>query len=167
MKKVLLIVPVLILIALIIFLFNGKETYPKPLSAKDIDGLDSSEIIKDMQNGYETIDLKANPFGYVEINGWENQALIKKVSAIVEWKTPKKLGAGNNYIGYSFDGKNYNETGPFKESENVTRTIIEVPVDASSNLNNLSVRFRGQDMDFGPDAIAEVSIRLKVTSSWI
>lgn len=149
-------------IILLIFSFPREiEVYPKPLNAKDTDGTPSNEILQNMENGYEMVILKVYPFGYLEVE-WENIGFFKKAFAIVEWKTHKDLGAGNIYIGYSFDRKNYTEAGPFNENEDFTKTIIEIPLNLSSNINNLRIRFRGEDLDFATDAIAEVNIKLKV-----
>jgi hypothetical protein len=139
-----------------------EEVYLTPLKARDTDGTPPNEIIENMEKGFEMVILKVHPFGYLEIGKWEKVKFLKKAFAIVEWKTYRDLGAGNIYIGYSFDGKNYVETGPFNESENLTKTTLEIPVSFFSNLEDLRIRFRGEDTDFAIDAIAEVNIKLKV-----
>jgi hypothetical protein len=164
MKKFLIIFAI-ILILIIVFLFLSQEVvYSEPLKAKDSDGTISSQIIEDMKMKYEMVILKTYPFGYVEVEGWKGSGLLKKAFAIVEWKTYRDSGAGNIYIGYFFDGKNYTEVGPFNESEDFVKTVLEIPVNFFSDLNKLRVRFRGEDLDFAADAIAEVNIKLKVIS---
>lgn len=168
--KILKILFLLILVSVfLIFLFSREyETYLRPLEANDTDGTPSEEIIQNMDNGFESVILKLYPFGYLEVYKWEDSGFLKKAFAIVDWKTYKEMGAGNIYIGYSFDGKKYYEVGPFKESDNVTETVIEVPVNLFSDLKKLIIRFRGEDLDYAADAIAEVRIRLKtIRYNWI
>lgn len=143
-------------------LFTEEEVILYPNFAKDSDGSQSEEIIKNMKEKYETIILKFYPYGYIEVWGWEKQKYIKKVYAIAEWKAEEELGAGNIYIGYSFDGKNYFEIGPFNGSSEYTKTTIEIPTNLFTNIENLRIRFRGEDLDYGIDATAEVKIFLKV-----
>lgn len=161
MKKKMLIA-VFLLILLVVFFPMQEEVYLKPLEAKDSDGTPSHEILENMRKCCETVILKFNPYGYLEVKKWEKVNFLKKAFAIVNWKTYEDLGAGNIYIGYSFDGKNYEEVGPFGESKNFKETILEIPVNFFSDLSNLRVRFRGEDLDFATDAIAEVNIKLKV-----
>ena len=160
--KLVLVSVVLISIVLVMFFPIEVESYPKPLKAKDTDGTPSDEIINNTNSGFETVILKFNPFGYIEVQEWEKVDFLKKVYVVVEWKAYKDLGAGNIYIGYSFDGKNYTEIGPFNESDEVKTEIIEIPANFS-DISKLRIRFRGEDLDFATDAIAEVKILLKVT----
>jgi hypothetical protein len=160
MKKVLLAI-ILSALAIVLFVPGESEVYPAALKAKDTDGTPSDEILQHMLSGHEPVILKYFPFGYLEVEEWEKVILPKKVFAIVDWKTYKDLGAGNIYIGYSFDGKEYKEIGPFNESDG-TQTVLEVPVNIFSDISNLRIRFRGEDLDFATDAVAEVSIKLKV-----
>jgi hypothetical protein len=152
-----------IIIAIFLFFSLEKHGTAIPTFAKDTDGTDSNDIIKNMQNGHELVILKVDPYGYVELSGWKSRGLLKKAAATAEWKTYKDLGAGNIYLGYSFGG-NYTEIGPFSESEEFTKTIIEIPVGMFADLSKLKVRFRGEDTDFAADAIAEVGIKLETTS---
>jgi hypothetical protein len=159
------IISIIILLAIIIFIvaffISETQTYGKPLGAFSTDGTPSTIIISNMNVSHQKVSLKTNPFGYIEIRGWTGHGIIKKAIATFEWKTDKDMGAGKIYIGYSFGG-NYTETGPFDESENFTTSEIEIPFGISNDLSKLKVRFRGEDLDFGPDAIADVSIKLKV-----
>jgi len=150
---------VAILIALLLFAFlKEQEVYLDAISAADSDGTDSSDIISNMKDGYELVSLKANPFGFIEVRGFKHSGIAKKAYATYEWHVYQDLGAANIYVGYSFDGKKYFEQGPFDDSGNIT---IEIPVNPFYNLENLRLRFRGEDADFGPDAIAEVRMKLK------
>jgi hypothetical protein len=160
-RNILIVTLSVIAIFLIVFFISEKQTYAKPLSAFNTDGTPSTIIINNMNASHQKVILKTSPFGYIEIRGWDSQGLIKKVVATVEWKTYEDMGAGNIYIGYSFGG-NYTEIGPFRESENFTTNEIEIPLISSNEISKLKVRFRGEDLDFGPDAIADVSIKLKV-----
>lgn len=157
-KKILILIFVLILL----FFPHQQEVYPKPIEAKDSDGTLSNEILENMEKCCETVILKFNPYGYVEVRKWEKVNFPKKAFATVSWRTYKGLGAGNIYIGYSFDGIKYEEAGPFGETEDFNQTTLEIPVNFFSDLSNLRVRFRGEDLDFATDAIAEVRIKLKV-----
>lgn len=162
-RNLFIILAILSIIFIFFFLFSKEEEiYLYPQKAKDSDGTDSQEIINNMKNGFETIILKHYPFGYVEVEEWGKIKHLKKVYAIVEWKADEDLGAGNIYVGYSFDGKEYKEVGPFNASSHVRKEVIEIPIKPFSNIDNLRVRFRGEDLDFGLDAVAEVSIKLKV-----
>ena len=80
------------------------------------------------------------------------------------WKAEKDFGAGNIFIGYSFDGKNYIEIGPFEGSNEYKLDIIEIPTNFLTNIENLRIRFRGEDIDYALDAFAEVKVWLKVIS---
>jgi hypothetical protein len=160
-KIVVLLLAASLFLSAVLFFLSEKEVYPKLLSARDTDGTEAGDIISGMENGYEMVILKANPFGYLEAGGWENAGLLKNATALVEWKTFEGLGAGSIYIGYSF-GENYTELGPFNESSNNTITEVGIPASPFTDISKLKVRFRGEDMDFGPDAIAEVRMRLKV-----
>lgn len=155
-------IAIFFLILVVVFFPQQEEVYLKPLEAKDSDGTPSNEILENMEKCCEAVILKFNPYGYLEVIKWEKINFPKKAFAIVSWRTYKDLGAGNIYIGYSFDGKNYKEIGPFNENENFTETTIEIPLNFFSDLSNLKVRFRGEDLDFATDAIAEVNIKLKV-----
>ncbi|MBU5687810.1 MAG: hypothetical protein KQA31_00145 [Candidatus Aenigmarchaeota archaeon] len=149
-----------ILIGLLLTLtVKEKEIYLEPLYARDSDGSDSEDIINNMKENYEIVSLKANPFGYVELSKFQFKGFIKRIDAEFYWNIYEDFGGGNIYIGYSFDGKNYIEKGPFNESGSYK---IDIPVNIFSNLNNLRLRFRGEDLDFGPDALAEVKMKLKV-----
>jgi len=161
-KALILIFSILIFCSILLHIFPTEEIYAKPLRAKDSDGTQSEEILENMRKGYETIILKHFPYGFLEVEEWEKVKFPKKAYAIIKWRTYEELGAGNIYIGYSFDGKNYKEIGPFNESVNFTTTIIEIPVNPLSDLSKLKVRFRGEDTDFGVDAISEVRIELKI-----
>lgn len=158
-KKILALILLLIFLALLFP--QEQEVYPIPLEAKDTDGTPSREILENMEKCCESVILKFNPYGYLEVRKWEKVNLPKKAFAIVRWRTYKDLGAGNIYIGYSFDGKNYKEIGPLGETEDFNETVLEIPLNIFSDLSNLRVRFRGEDLDFATDAIAEVSIKLK------
>ncbi|MFH8093132.1 MAG: hypothetical protein QXM38_04270 [Candidatus Aenigmatarchaeota archaeon] len=158
--KIFLIAVLLIVLALSLNL-KEKEFYLEPFDAKDSDGSDSDDIINNMKNSYEIVSLKTNPFGYIEIRGFQPKGLLKKAYAEFYWKLYEDLGGGNIYVGYSFDGKNYVEEGPFNESGSLK---INIPVNIFSNLNELSLRFRGEDLDFAADAVAEVKIKLKIYS---
>lgn len=162
MKLKIVIIAVISILILFLFFPREMEVYPKPIKAKDTDGTPQEEILENMKNGFEMVILKFYPFGYLEITEWEKVRFLKEVYAIIEWRTYKGLGAGNIYIGYSFDGKNYIEFGPFNESENITKTVIKIPVNIFSDISRLKIRFRGEDIDFALDAIAEVNIKLKV-----
>jgi len=151
----------LIIIFIVSILWPTEEIYVNPLRARDSDGTPSEEILENMKNGYEVVILKHFPYGFLEVEEWEKVRFLKKAYLIVEWRTYEELGAGNIYIGYSFDGKKYMEIGPFNESLNFTKTVIEIPVNPFSDLSKLKVRFRGEDIDFGIDAIAEIKIELK------
>jgi hypothetical protein len=146
---------------LAMFFGSEKNMRPNPLSARDTDGTDPSDIIKNMEGGYEMVILKVNPFGYVEIEGWESVGLLKSATLEVEWKTYSDLGAGNIYVGYSL-GDDYVEIGPFNESSEAVKREIAIPVSPFTDMGNLKARFRGEDIDFGPDAIAEVRMNLRV-----
>jgi hypothetical protein len=160
-KKIALVSLLVVSLFLSVFFLSERETFAKPLRASDTDGTPSSEIIRSISSSHEKVILKVNPFGYLEAGGWESQGMIKRIVAMVEWRTYKDLGAGNIYIGYSFGG-DYVESGPFSESDSFTTNQMEIPLNSSSDLSNLKIRFRGEDTDYGPDAVAEVSIRLKV-----
>lgn len=164
-KKIIATIFFSVVLAILLFklLVHEEEVYLEPLEAKDSDGTPSEEILKNMEKCCESVILKFHPYGYLEVTRWEKASFPKKCLAIVNWRTYKDLGAGNIYIGYSFDGKNYKEVGPFNESENFKETAIEIPVSLFTDLSNLRVRFRGEDLDFATDAIAEVNIKLKVT----
>jgi hypothetical protein len=161
-KKILIMVGVAVLALSIVYFMSERQVTPRILNATDTDGTRTAEIIASMASSHEKVILKVNPFGYVAVGGWENTGLAKSVQAIIEWKTYKDFGAGNIYIGYSFGG-NYTEVGPFDESDEFVQTSLDIPVNIFTDLGKLRVRFRGEDTDFGPDAIAEVSIKLRVT----
>jgi hypothetical protein len=160
-SRIALISAIVVFALMLSFLIIEKTTYGIPIDAKDSDGTPSEEIMQNMIDGQEMVILKANPFGYIEVGGWRGPFMLKKATAIVEWKTYKDFGAGNIYVGYSFGG-NYSEIGPFGESENITTTEINIPVGVFEDLSKLKIRFKGEDMDFGPEAIAEARIRLKI-----
>ncbi|MEM5853618.1 MAG: hypothetical protein QXG39_00705 [Candidatus Aenigmatarchaeota archaeon] len=154
---------IIFFLTLVVIFFPGKEeVYLKPLEARDSDGTPSDEILENMEKCCETVILKFNPYGYLEVKKWGKVNFPKKAFAVVKWRTYEDLGAGNIYIGYSFDGKNYEEVGPFGESKDLRETILEIPVNFFSDLSDLRIRFRGEDLDFATDAIAEVNIKLKV-----
>jgi len=162
-KKIpLLTISVFALIFLTAFFLSQSVSYARPLNATDTDGTRTSEILSNIENGHEKVILKVNPFGYIAVGGWENRGLPKEASAIVEWRAYRGFGAGRIYVGYSFGG-NYTEIGPFNESDNFTQTTLNIPVNIFTDFGKLKIRLRGEDLDFGPDAIAEVSMKLKVT----
>jgi len=103
----------LIIIFIVSILWPTEEIYVNPLRARDSDGTPSEEILENMKNGYEVVILKHFPYGFLEVEEWEKVRFLKKAYLIVEWRTYEELGAGNIYIGYSFDGKKYMEIGPF------------------------------------------------------
>ncbi|MCS7135125.1 MAG: hypothetical protein NZ893_01665 [Candidatus Aenigmarchaeota archaeon] len=148
----------IILIFTISLLFvKEKKDYLKPRNAKDSDGTDSGDIIKNMENGYELVSLKTNPYGFVEVYDFENKGLLKEAYAIFHWEIESE-DAGNIYVGYSFDGKNYVEKGPFNESGKIK---VKLPSTIFSSFKNLRLRFRGEDLDFAADAIVKVKIYLQ------
>jgi hypothetical protein len=161
-----LIILILSLLAVVIFtaafFLSERDSYAKPTDASDSDGTRDSDILTNVNSSFEKVILKVSPFGYLEVSNWEGFGLVKKATAIVNWRTYKDFGAGNIYVGYSF-GDIFTEVGPFNESAELTETKIEIPVNPFTDLRRLRVRFRGEDTDFGPDAVAEVNIRLRVT----
>ncbi|MEM0473115.1 MAG: hypothetical protein QXF88_00120 [Candidatus Aenigmatarchaeota archaeon] len=145
---------------LIVFLTAKKETYYlKPQNATDSDGTDAADIINNIENGYEMVSLKANPYGYVEVSNFKPNSIVTNAYAEFDWKAYKDTGVSNIYIGYSF-GNQYKEIGPFDYS---TMQTIKIPVNIFTDFSKLKLRIRGEDSDFGADAIAEVSIKLQVT----
>ncbi|MEM5875348.1 MAG: hypothetical protein QXX45_02125 [Candidatus Aenigmatarchaeota archaeon] len=156
---------ILLFLFIIIFIFvKTEEKIVYPSKAKDSDGSLENEIIENNIKGYESVSLKFYPFGYIEFWGWNKTKYIKKVYAYIMWKAEKDFGAGNIFIGYSFDGKNYIEIGPFEGSNEYKLDIIEIPTNFLTNIENLRIRFRGEDIDYALDAFAEVKVWLKVIS---
>lgn len=167
MKKSYLVALIILIFFIFIFLFFNffvieEEIILFPKFGKDSDGSLSDEIVENIKKGYERVILKFYPYGFLEVWGWENQFFVKKIFAVVEWRADEDLGAGNIFIGYSLDGKNYYEIGPLNASNNYTKTIIEIPIKTFSNIENIKIRFRGEDLDYAIDAYAEVKIYLKV-----
>lgn len=163
-KLVFFLLTIVVLSFFLFFLIGEEEKIVYPTYGRDTDGTLQDEIVRNNREGYETVLLKFFPYGYIEFYGWKNVSMVKKVFAFVEWRTEKDLGAGNIYIGYSFDGKNYVEVGPFNESENYRVTVLEIPANIFTDLENVKIRFRGEDLDFATDAYAEVKVYLKVIS---
>ena len=144
---------------LILFFIKKSMVYPDPIFAKDSDGTPSIQILENMKTGFETVSLKTYPFGYLEVQGWEKVGFPKDLEVEIFWKIQEDLGAGNIYIGYSWGG-DYKEIGPFEGISN--STSFNIPVNIFSDIRNLKLRFRGEDLDLASEAIAEVKIKLKV-----
>ncbi len=156
--KLISIIILTIIVAVIVLSIKLERVSINALEARDSDGSDSADILNNMKNGYELVSLKTNPYGYIEVSNFQFKGIAKKVYAIIEWKAYKDLGADNIYVGYSFDDK-YIEKGPFHEG--YKRETIEIPINMLSDFNKLKIRLRGEDTDFGPDALAEVNIKLE------
>jgi len=157
MKKIVLVLVLLIILISIVFL-KEETVYLQAKYARDSDGTDAGDILKNINDGYEILSLKANPYGYVEISNFNFSGVPKKAYAIFEWNAYEDLGASNIYIGYSF-GDVYKETGPLEAKGN---RKIEIPVNIFTDFSKLKIRFRGEDSDFGPDALVEVKMKLEV-----
>lgn len=161
MKKTALLIAVAGTILLLFFVPLDKEIIIYPLEASDSDGKSSDNII----NAQKTFDyfliLKTYPYGFVRIDKWQNSTVgdIKRASIHTEWKTNKGFGAGNIFVGYSINGNEWNETGPFSDSDN--QAYIDLPVDY--DISMIKFRFRGEDLDFAADAITWVRTNMIVT----
>jgi len=144
----------------IILLLSLKEetVYLQARDARDSDGSDARDILRNMNEGYELVSLKTNPYGYVEIGNFSFSGIPKKAYAIFEWNSYEDLGASNIYIGYSF-GDGYKDIGPL---ETRGSRKVEIPVNVFTDFSKLKIRFRGEDADFGPDALAEVKMKVEV-----
>ena len=154
------IVFIAIFAVLLLFLLSLKEETVslQPMEARDSDGSDPGDILRNMNEGYELISLKTNPYGYVEIGNFSFSGLAKKAYAFFEWNAYEDLGASNLYIGYSF-GNGFEEIGPLEARGS---RKIEIPVNIFTDFSKLRIRFRGEDSDFGPDALAEVKMKVEI-----
>jgi len=144
---------------MVLLIFLKEETVClQAKEARDSDGSDASDIIKNANDSYEILSLKSNPYGYVEIGNFSFSGIPKKAYAIFEWNAYEDLGASNIYVGYSF-GNSYVEVGPLEAKGS---RKIDIPVNIFTDFSKLKIRFRGEDSDFGPDALAEVKMRVEI-----
>ncbi|MEM0476576.1 MAG: hypothetical protein QW367_02990 [Candidatus Aenigmatarchaeota archaeon] len=132
-----------------------------PMNCIDSDGDCNVERIKYLDNEYETIDLLYYPFGYLIARDFEinlkGNILIRDASIHVFWYSDVGEGAGNIYIEYSFDGTNwYYCSGPYSESSEIVHSYCSLSSISKEQLQNLMVRFRGEDLDGFPMAFAYV-----------
>jgi hypothetical protein len=139
-----------IVAALLLLIPLDKEFPVVPSGAEDSDG----KSFTDITNGSDYfIDLKTYPYGYMKME-WPLDA--KEARIITEYRT-NGFGTGNIHVGYSLGGE-WIETGPLGESLN--STIIELVIPDTVGFNKIDFRFRGEDTDFGVDAIAWVNAKM-------
>jgi len=127
-----------------------------------VTGMASAEAVVESPVTTE-INLKTWPYGSSVAEGWEMSPTDEGKSAIahVKWKTDEGAGAGNIYIGYSYDGQRWIEKGPFNESVSEKDTLIELGRLGKGQLAKLQLRFRGEDMDRMLPAFAYVQFSLE------
>jgi hypothetical protein len=169
MKKIfLLAVPVVIMIAALMFIsMQPLLIVMSPVEIVDSDGKSSSDIIYNIaSNGFDDVTLKLRPFGYVTVVTWEETAKfskIKKATVSVFWKSDTGRGAGNIYVGYSTDnGASFVEKGPFNETDLMQNTTFEFGENFTSDIRNLQVRWRGEDLDYRLAAKGYVNFKMDV-----
>jgi hypothetical protein len=171
MKKRILLIPLAVAIAIVLFIFFMPSSLivMTPKSIADSDGNPSSEIVQRIvaEDGFEDVILKLRPFGYVTVQSWGNDtesfSKIKRAAVSVLWRTDANRGAGNIYVGYSTDnGASFVELGPFNESETVQNTTMEFAENFTSDIRNLQVRWRGEDLDYRLAANGYVSFKMNV-----
>lgn len=156
--------PIIILfVYLAFFIPLEKEVVLNPIVVKDSDGKFSNDIIELQKNSEYSVSLKTFPYGYVQVDEWDFVQNPRNATIKVEWKT-NELGAGNIYLGYS-GGSGWVEFGPYNQSLDIFKTSISVPDHFVQNVSLLKFRFRGEDLDFGPDAIAWVKVEMAVRKS--
>ncbi len=133
-----------LLIAVLVILFAvplDKYAEILPDAAADSDGKASADIISLQKTGEYFVILKNYPYGFTEINWTAAEGVIT-----TNWTAAE--GAGNIYTGYYDNG--WIEEGPFNGSGHTSMAIES---------GKIRYRFRGEDTDFGVDAVAWISVK--------
>jgi hypothetical protein len=123
-----------------------KETEISAYAASDSDGKASADIVNLQKTSEYFVILKNYPYGFVIMN-WTNPG-----NGVLTANWTAIEGAGNIYIGYY--NNDWVEQGPFTGSG--------FAVINSGSMENLAFRFRGEDTDFGVDAVAWLRVNLVV-----
>ncbi len=131
-----------------------------PTACVDSDGDCDVENINLSDNIYESVNLKTSPFGWINATDWDQDVpagnTIDNATLYVEWYTDTGKGAGNIYVGYYNSTDWVNCTSPLSESGSETNTSCDITTLTVSQLNNIKVRFRGEDLDQRNPAYAYV-----------
>jgi len=109
------------------------------------------------------INLKTWPYGSALAEGWDSSLAQegKSVVAHVKWTSDANAGAGNIYVGYSYDGGTWVERGPFNGSVEEKDVNFELGKLHKGQLASLRLRFRGEDTDRKLPAFAQVQFYLQ------
>ena len=154
----------LILIWFLFFVIFVNADPPKidrlPTSCVDSDGNCDFENINTSNNVYEEVNLKTSPYGWINVTDWDQDVpvgnTIDNATLHVEWYSDIDKGAGDIYVGY-YNGTDWVDCeGPYGESGSEIDTTCDVSSLSVSQMNNIMVRFRGEDTDQRAPAYAYV-----------
>jgi hypothetical protein len=133
-----------------------------PVACQDSDGDCNVENINASDNVFELVDLLTYPFGWINASDWDldlpSNTILQSAYLHVVWKTDVGFGASNINIDY-WNGTHWiNCAGPFSENQMISDTICNISSLSTNQLNNIMVRFRGEDIDGFPNAFAYVDL---------
>lgn len=120
-----------------------------PVACQDSDGDCAFSKINETDDDYESVDLTASPFGWVNSTDWDYDIpggpKIKSAYMRVEWHTDTGLGAENIRMGY-WDGNGWVDcSGPFSENAADQTSSCDISSLTASQINDIKVRFTGED----------------------
>ncbi|MFH1294603.1 MAG: DUF2341 domain-containing protein [Candidatus Aenigmatarchaeota archaeon] len=138
-------------------LFVSPKETPQPPSG--VTGGITAMVTGEQKTDFIGVNMKTNPYGFAIADNWSLELSDEMVRASVSWYTDVGAGAGDIYIGYSTDGQNWEEQGPFSESGSIQQTFFDLS--GIEDLDNLRLRFRGQDLDRMYPAFAYVSFKVE------
>jgi hypothetical protein len=133
-----------------------------PVACQDSDGDCNVENINASDNVFELVDLLTYPFGWINSSDWDldlpSNTILQSAYLHVLWKTDVGFGASNINIDY-WNGTHWiNCAGPFSENQTISDNICNISSLSTNQLNNIMVRFRGEDIDGFPNAFAYVDL---------
>jgi hypothetical protein len=133
-----------------------------PTACTDSDGDCNFVNMNSNDNSYESVNLKTYPYGWINVTDWDQDIpsgnTIDNATLHVIWKTDTNKGANYIYIGY-FNSTDWVDcAGPFSESAAEINTTCDLSGLSVSNMNNIKVRFRGEDTDSRQPAYAYINL---------
>ncbi|MBU5690086.1 MAG: hypothetical protein QXM68_03735 [Candidatus Aenigmatarchaeota archaeon] len=130
-----------------------------PIYCTDSDGDCDVERINKTDNIFESIDIMTFPFGWIEVNLWDNDINIdkeiKESLAVIEWYTDVDFGANNINIDY-WNGSEWINCQSLIASSLPTKSYCNISHINVTQFNNILIRIRGEDNDGMPNAFLYV-----------
>lgn len=150
-------------IVLAVVFFVSSSSVLLPSDARDSDGTPSAMIISKLKSpqSSEEISLNTFPYGYIIARNWEWGRGDADLIARIKWEAEKEHGAGDIYLGHSFDGSDWEETGPLPASGEKALKLGKL---SRTEINSLQIRWRGSDLDGREHAFARVEFLVRATN---